>query len=309
MTYAPVVLFVHNRADHFVQTFAALSACPEAKETDLYIFADGAKSPAGQEKVDACRRAVREAAETGAFKSVHIAESPKNRGLAASVIAGVTEVIEACGSAVVLEDDCVCSPYFLRFMNAALRAFAADRRIGAVAGYAPPIEFPETYRADVFTCYRSCSWGWATWRDRWENVDWELKDIDGFYRDKTLVKRFNADGADRFMRLYRQTTGDGSSWSVRFGLHLVKNDMLTVYPRYSLIRNIGCDDSGVHSKAVDEKTAAVDLSKAVADPEVKFVAPDEAIRRRLREFYSGGAFSDLKRFGARTLVLMKEKRK
>ena len=305
MNYAPVIMFVYNRADHFEQTFAALSKCPEAGETDLYVFSDGPKNEAGQDKVEACRAAVRRAAADSPFKSVQIAESPDNRGLAASVIAGVTQVMERHGRAIVVEDDCVASPYLLRFMNAALDVFAADKRIGAIAGYAPAIPFPAAYTADVFTCWRSCSWGWATWADRWQGVDWDLKDMAAFYREPALIKRLNANGADRFIRLYRQTKGNGSSWSVRFGAHLVKNNMLTVYPRYSYIRNIGCDESGVHSKAEDAAAMDVDLSKAIPDPKIAYIAPDPAIQKRLKKHYSGGLLSDVKRFGATALIALK----
>ena len=305
MAYAPVVLFVYNRADHFEQTFAALSQCPEAGETDLYVFSDGPKSEAGKEKVEACRAAVRKATADCAFKNVYINESAENRGLAASVIAGVTQVLEQHGRAIVVEDDCVASPYFLHFMNAALDAFAEDRRIGSVAGFTPPIAFPPSYTADVFTCWRSCSWGWATWADRWQGADWELKDMAAFYRDPSLIRKLNANGADRFIRLYRQTKGNGSSWSVRFGAHLVKNGMLTVYPRDSQIRNIGCDDTGVHSREEDAARMAVDLSKANPDPVIEYVAPDKTVGRRMKKQYSGGPVSDVKRFAATALIALK----
>ena len=300
---APVILFVYNRADHFRQTFDALSQCPEAAQTDLYLFADGPKNEAGREKVEACRAAVRQATADCVFRSVHITESPENRGLAASVIAGVSSVLDEAGRAIVLEDDSVCSPYFLTFMNRALDRFEKDERIGAVAGYTPAIGFPDRYRADVFTCYRSCSSAWATWRDRWLSADWSPAVINAFYRDHSLVRRLNADGTDRFLRLYRQTKGDAGSWSVRFGAHLVKNDMLTVYPRYSYVRNIGCDESGVHSKAEDAEKMSVDLTKAIPDPAVDFVPPDKEISRRLRKHYSGGPLSELKRFAATSAIL------
>lgn len=309
MPNAPVVLFVYNRADHFRQTFDALARCPEAAGTDLYIFADGPKDEAGREKVEACRAAVREAVRDCVFRSVAVTESPENRGLAAAVIAGVTTVLNEAGRAIVLEDDSVCSPYFLTFMNRALDRFEKDGRIGAVAGYTPPIPIPGSYRPDVFTCYRSCSCAWATWRDRWENTDWSPAAIRAFYRDPSLVRRMNADGADRFLRFYRQTKRDAGSWSVRFGAHLVKNGMLTVYPRYSLIRNIGGDGTGVHSTAEDAGTMATDLSKAIPDPVVEFVEPDPGIRRLLRKHYSGGLASDVKRFGATALILCRERRK
>ncbi len=305
MNCAPIVLFVYNRADHFMETFAALSACPEAAETELFIFADGAKNEEGKEKVEACRAAVRNATENSVFKAVHITEAPENRGLAASVTAGVSEVLSQHGAAIVLEDDSVVSPYFLRFMNKALTVLENDRRVGAIAGYTPAIDFPADYTADVFTCYRSCSCAWATWADRWQNVDWDLKEIGDFYRDPKLIKKLNADGSDRFIRLYRQANGNGSSWSVRFGAHLVKNDMLTVYPRYSLVQNIGGDDSGVHSTSEDAASMAVDLGKAIADPVVEYAAPEKEISKRLKKHYSGGFVSDLKRFAATVLFALK----
>ncbi|MBQ6018660.1 MAG: glycosyltransferase, partial [Clostridia bacterium] len=143
MPNAPVVLFVYNRADHFRQTFAALAACREAKDTVLYIYADGPKDAEGKEKVDVLRSAVHETADNSVFKEVHIIEAERNRGLAASVIAGVTEVLNAFGSAIVLEDDSVVAPSYLRFMNDALDIFRSDKRVGAIAGYTPSISFPD----------------------------------------------------------------------------------------------------------------------------------------------------------------------
>ena len=305
MAYAPIVLFVYNRADHFSETFRALCACEEAKDSVLYIFADGPKDEAGRAAVEDCRAAVRAAVGDCVFKDVHISEAPENRGLAASVIAGVTEVLSLCGRAIVLEDDSVAAPGLLTFMNAALDAFAPDRRVGAVAGYTPAIELPRDYTADVFTCYRSCSCAWATWADRWQDVDWELTDLSAFYRDPSLVKKLNADGTDRFLRLYRQSKGGGSSWSVRFGAHLVKNGMLTLYPRYSLVKNIGGDGTGVHSTVSDAASMAVDLSKALKTHTVEFIPPQKEIGRRMRKHYSGGLVSDIKRFAATKLIVWK----
>ncbi len=305
MSYAPIVLFVYNRADHFKQTFEALSACAEAGESELFVFADGAKDSAGADKVEETRQAVRYAADKGLFKRAEIIEAEKNMGLARSVISGVTRVIEEYGRAIVLEDDSVCAPTFLRFMNVALDVFESDRRVGQIAGFTPALEFPAGYKDDVFTCWRSCSCAWATWADRWRDIDWELKDVSALIKDKQFTQRFNADGADRLLRLYRQS-GGGSSWSVRFGAHLVKNGMLTVYPRFSLVQNIGGDGSGVHSTSEDAESMAVDLSKVITDPEIRFIAPDPQVEKQLKKHYSGGTVSDLKRFAAAKAIVFKE---
>lgn len=307
MSYAPIVIFVYNRADHFIKTYNALAACKEAKDSDLFIFSDGAKNEAGAAKVNEVRTAVAEIKDTGDFKSVTVTESPVNKGLAASVIAGVTEIINQYGKVIVVEDDCAVSPYFLSYMNNSLDYFENNKKIGSIAGYAPDIKLPDIYDKDIYAAYRSCSWTWATWKDRWDGIDWELNDIGDFYKSPKLIKKLNSNGSDRFMRLYRQTKGNGSSWSVRFGAHLVKKDLLTVYPRYSYTQNIGCDESGVHSKSDDAKKMSVDLSKAIENPVLTNVEINGNIQKIFKKHYSYGIVSEFKKFIATVLIVIKER--
>lgn len=309
MSFAPIVMFVYNRADHFEKTVTALAKCPEAKQSELYIFSDGAKNSTAEDKVNSVRELAHVIQKQDYFKQITISESESNKGLANSVIAGVTEIINQYGKVIVLEDDCVPSPHFLHFMNTCLDAFEDNNHIGAIAGYAPPIAFPEDYTKDLFTAYRSCSWGWATWSDRWTDVDWKLDSFSDLYTDKELLRKLNSNGTDRFIRLYRQTKANKNSWSVKFGYHLVRKDMLTVYPRYSYIDNIGCDSSGVHSQAGDDEKTRVDLSKAIENPVIEYVEPDERIQNRMKKFYSNGFVSDIKRAAATRAIIMKERSK
>lgn len=307
MKQAPVVMFVYNRADHFMKTYEALSKCEGAKDTDLFVFSDGAKSDKDREKVNSVRMAVHEAIREAKFRTMKVIESPVNRGLAKSVIAGVTQILDEYGKVIVVEDDCTPSPYFLNYMNQCLDYYEDDIRIGSIAGFTPAINFPKDYKKDVFVAYRSCSWGWATWKNRWENVDWELKNMKAFYRNPKLIQKLNSNGKDRFIRLYRQTKGNGSSWSVRFGAHLVRNNQLTVYPRYSYIQNIGCDESGVHSKSEDAAKMQVDLEKAIKNPELTKPIVNREIQKIMKKHYSGGYISDIKRTIATIVIVIKER--
>lgn len=143
MNNAPVIMFVYNRADHFISTCKALADCHGAKETELYIFSDGAKNEGAAEGVQRVREEAQRIKNAGTFKSVTITESEANKGLARSVIDGVTQVIERYGRAIVVEDDCVATPYFLEYMNSCLEYFEADKTIGAISGYTPAIDFPK----------------------------------------------------------------------------------------------------------------------------------------------------------------------
>lgn len=306
MKPAPVVLFVYNRADHLKKTYEALSRCDLARETDLFIFSDGPKNEQAKPQVEEVRTELKKIVVSGDFQSVTIRESEENRGLAASIIAGVTEIINQYGEVIVLEDDCVASPHLLTFMNDSLNFYERETTVGAIAGFTPQLDYPASFRDDVFLAYRSCSCAWATWADRWQDVDWELKSMQDFYKNSQLVKRLNANGADRFIRLYRQTKGNGSSWSVRFGAHLARNNQFTVYPRYSYIENVGCDETGVHSKSEDAEKMAVDISKAITNP--KLVAPkvNPQLQKIMKKHYSGGLISDLKRAVGTSSIILKE---
>lgn len=57
-------------------------------------------------------------------------------------------------------------------MNQALDFYENDNKIISICGYGLKIKRPRGYVGDVYLLGRSSSWGWATWKDRWEQIDW-----------------------------------------------------------------------------------------------------------------------------------------
>lgn len=136
-----------------------------------------------------------------------------------------------------------------------------------------------------------------------------MSNLSEFYKHPALIKKLNSCGNDRFLRLYRQTRGNSSSWSIKFGANLILNDQGTVYPRYSYVENIGADASGVHSKAEDAELMRVDLSKAIAEPRLADVEYIPEIQKKMKKHYSGSALSGAKRFAATVAIVAKERLK
>ena len=165
--------------------------------------------------------------------------SPTNRGLGNSIIAGVTEVTEAYGRAIVLEDDLVVMPNFLSFMNQALDAFQDDLRILSVCGYSLKVRRPRGYVGDVYLGDRSSSWGWGTWKDRWEAVDWEVPTWNSLKTDRYRQKAFNRAGSDMYGMLKDCMEGRNRSWAIRFCYHQFLNGLWSVHPFRSLVDNEG----------------------------------------------------------------------
>lgn len=91
---APIVLFVYNRPYHTLQTLEALSNNALADKSVLYIYADGAKEKATKEDVDKIKE-TREIIRSKKWcENVYIIESETNKGLAKSVMEGVSTIVK-----------------------------------------------------------------------------------------------------------------------------------------------------------------------------------------------------------------------
>ncbi len=167
--------------------------------------------------------------------------------MADSVIDGVSQVIGECGSAIVLEDDLLSAPGYLKFMNEALKVYEEEDEIFSISGYSFPLDIPEEYKDDVYILPRASTWGWGSWRDRWQAVDWNLADFNEFTENKTLQAEFNNGGEDLTPMLKAQVYGYIDSWGVRWSYAHYKNNAFCLYPVKSKLKNIGADKSGTHT--------------------------------------------------------------
>ncbi|MFL5958793.1 MAG: glycosyltransferase family 2 protein [Gaiellaceae bacterium] len=243
MNWAPIVLFTYDRPVHTRQTLDALSSNEGARESDLLVYSDGPKTADREESVRAVRDCLRSVA---GFKSVTVVEREENLGLANSVIAGVTETLQSSPLVIVMEDDLLTSTDFLAFVNAALDTYENRPDIFSVTGYNYPLEIPSTYGEDAYLSYRSSSWGWGTWQDRWSQVDWSVADYDAFERDAQAQELFRRGGDDLPQMLELQMSGKLDSWSIRFDYAHYRHDAFCLHPVISKVQNIGFDGSGAH---------------------------------------------------------------
>lgn len=240
----PVVVFTYNRLDETVETISSLQKNYLAQESDLYLFSDGARTDQDYLKV----KKVRDYLKTiNGFKSIHIKESPKNKGLANSIIDGVSEVIDIHGKVIVLEDDLVTTPNFLNFMNQALTYYEANEKILSISGYTLNLPSLRNYNKDFYCGYRASSLGWGCWKNRWEMVDWEISDYSDFIKNKPLREKFNRGGSDMTRMLKFQQAKKNDSWAIRFCYHQFKHDLLAVFPRVSMVQHIGISNSATNA--------------------------------------------------------------
>ncbi len=238
---APIVIFAFNRPDALVRTLDALKKNPLFAESTTYIFIDGPRNDTDKEKINE----VRKIAET-ATPNVVCAE--KNKGVSVSIIQGFSQIVNKHGVAINIEDDVCPSPGFLTYMNRALEKYRDDERVFSISGYGLKIKKPKDYRGDVYLSVRSSSWGWATWADRWNTVDWDVKDFKLIESDRRMQKAFNRGGSDMYGMLCNYMNGKIDSWAIRFNFSQFLQEKYSVIPFLSLANNHGFGDNATNCK-------------------------------------------------------------
>ena len=229
---APIVIFAFNRPDSLQRLADSLVKNSLYDESEKYVFVDGCRNEDDRAKVD---RTI----EIAHRITPNVIVSQHNKGLGASIIDGVSQIIGRYGSAIVLEDDLMCMPNFLRFMNKGLETYRDDERIFAICGYGLKISRPDGYNADVYLNRRSSSWGWATWADRWHTVDWAVSDWDRLRSDHSMQRKFNRGGSDMYGMLRDYMEGRNHSWAIRFCYSQFVQGRWSVHPFRSLVQNEG----------------------------------------------------------------------
>jgi hypothetical protein len=231
---APIVLFTYKRLETLKITIAALLANRLAAESDLIIYSDGPKKQEDEPIIQEIRTYLQ---TIMGFKSVRIHESTINKGLATSIINGVSEVMAEYHKAIVLEDDLITSTNFLEYMNQGLEFYQDNPQVLSVSGYSPIIKGLNSM--DIYYTQRASSWGWACWEDRWEKIDWQAKAYESFINDRKAKLRFNKMGSDMTHMMWRQMQGIINSWAIRFCFHQFQNNLLSVHPAISKVQNAG----------------------------------------------------------------------
>jgi len=253
-----MVLFVYNRPWHTRQTIKALQKNELADRSDLFIYSDSPKN----EQTEKAVKKVREYIHTiDGFKTITIREREKNLGLAGSIIDGVTAIVNEYGRLIVLEDDLVTSPFFLRYMNDALILYENEEKVISIHGYIYPLseKLPSTFFLRGADC-----WGWATWKRGWDLFEEDGQKLLNELEEKKLTRLLDFNRTYNYTQMLRdQIAGKNDSWAVRWLVSAFLRERLTLYPGISLIRNIGLDGIGTHcgtSDAVDVKVGQEPIS-------------------------------------------------
>ena len=256
---APVVLFAYARPEHTRKTVESLAVNDLAVETDLIVYSDAARGAMDAEKVQAVRDYLK---TIDGFRSVTIHERERNFGLADSIIDGVTVSVDNRGKVIVVEDDLITSPYFIRYMNDALQVYQNEERVMHIAAHMFDInsrDLPEAFFLPPASC-----WGWGTWARAWRHFNRDSAEYIKSFRQEDIFK-FNLSGSyDYWRQLLDNHDQKINTWAVFWYASVFTRGGLCLHPRTSMVCNIGFDGSGTNC-GTNEQLSFPLVTQAVQD--------------------------------------------
>lgn len=257
-----IVVFAYNRSQHLQDVLNGLQK--NRGVSKLYIFQDGLMCERHRREWEKTQMVIR---GTKWCKVIYH-QAPQNKGLAKSIVDGINMVFKENDAVIVLEDDCVPHPIFMDYMTGCLEKYRNDRRIFSVNGHSWPADVREN-GADAYFIGRISSWGWGTWKDRWELYEQDYKIIGRIKNNPEKCRQLSIWGQDLESMLLGNMYGKCDSWAVFWALKCIEQGGLCPTPYYSLIDNIGFDGTGTHCG-----NTAIDICKRKRTDMKEFVFPE-----------------------------------
>lgn len=242
MKRLPIVIFTYTRLNHLKQTIAALQSNTLAPKSELFICSDGAKN-GDEEKVSQLRKYIH---TIKGFKKTQIIEQKENNYFTNNITNSET-IIKQYGGLISLEDDIITAPGFLRFLNDAASFYKNHENVFSISGYTPPISISSNLKNDFFYLKRFNGWGNVLWASKY----FKLKAFgkrDLFVANKHQLSQYGLDILDM---MKQQVNNEVNANDINIMFHQFKYNMYTVYPKKSLVQNIGFDGSGIHCGITD----------------------------------------------------------
>ena len=240
---APIAVFTYNRLDLLKTLIHSLKKNSLSRNSTVYFFSDSWKSIADKKKVLQVRNFIK---NISGFKKKKIILRNKNFGLAKNLINGIGFVLKKNKKIIVLEDDLELSNKFLKYINTGLNIYKYEKKVASIHGWSLPINYKKNI-PDYFFIKGADCWGWGTWKRAWKKFNPDGNDLLNKIKYQNLEKIFNLNNSFNYFKMLKdQVEAKNNSWAIRWHASMFLQNMLTLYPKISLVQNNGTK-YGTHS--------------------------------------------------------------
>lgn len=260
----PILFIIFKRPEIAQKAFAQIKKVMPSK---LYIACDGPRINVGDEKllVEKTKSIILSMIDWPCEVKTLFQE--ENLGCAHGVYTAINWLYDNEESGIILEDDCVVQDSFFPFVSEMLEKYENDNRIGMIDG-ANYIDY-DIKDSYCFSKYKSTN-GWATWKRAWDKMDMNMA-WRGTSSEHDIIKNTGFNSMDIKYWKYRINLIDQnyvSAWDWQWYFTLASQNQLSIFPKVSLVTNIGFGEGATHTggKIQKEYIASKELEFPLIHP-------------------------------------------
>ena len=239
-----VLFLVFNRLDTTKQVFEAIH---KAKPPRLYVAADGPRADKSGEQ-EKCGQVRKIATQVDWDCEVKTLFRNENLGCKYGPILGIDWFFENEEEGIILEDDCLPNPSFFKYCEYLLHMYRNEKNIWHICGNNFGLRYEGKYESHCFGSFAQV-WGWATWRDRWQQ-----REMNPFYLEQlSLPDQWSVQFLNKLNKfVHLDKLKDGlDAWDYQWQITILNHNGLVVYPIANLISNIGDGIDATHTMRDD----------------------------------------------------------
>lgn len=234
----PIAIFTFNRPR---LTKRLLEILAKVKPRRVLVVSDGPRPHVVSDPEDCA--AVRRLFESLDWEcEIERNFSERNMGSFPRNSSGLNWVFDQVEEAIILEDDCMPDLSFFPYCEDLLGRYRDHPRIGLISGNNFLKPSTDGGLPSYFFSRYATTWGWASWRRTWQQVDLEMPYWPKFRDSGKLRQSLWSSSEDRYWRSIYDAIQERrmkNAWDYQLILTCMRGNHLTIVPSVNLVSNIG----------------------------------------------------------------------
>lgn len=245
MYQIPILLISFNRPD---TTKLVLDSIRKVKPTKVYLFCDGARSDRSNES-ELSELVKIELGKVDWPCEIKRNYQDTNLGCKVGVSTAINWFFENEKMGVILEDDCLPTANFFKFMDVLLHKYENNEEVMHISG----TSFDRASQNQILT-YSACNiphvWGWGSWRRSWAKYSnkFDKKDLNEldillnkYFKNNNVIQKY---WKKTFNNLLQNKI---DTWDYQWTYTIWKNKGVCINPSVTMIENMGFDNRATHT--------------------------------------------------------------
>lgn len=287
--FAPVLVITLNRYEHFKRCIESLCKCIHADKTDLFIALD---YPLYDYHLEGYYKILNYIREINGFKNVIMIKRDYNFGPNENLLNAIDFIFEKYDRVIISEDDNEFSTDFLNFVNKGLETYYHRNDIFSISGYNYPIKIPKNYKYNTYLWKGYSGWGAGIWKDKWKKLNWNYKDIlntiENFLFNFKRVYKIHKNDKHIIPTLLNMLEKRKLFLDAYIVWYLLENNMYSVFPVETRVRNHGHDGTGVNCGKLENnifKLQSLYSNESIYNLEIN-LKDDKKINSILKKYFN-----------------------